>query len=158
MSFAPIPPSLRLFREVVLPRPRDLELACPACGSKIQLPEVNGNTIATPLTCEHCGHRFRPRFYCPDRKASAYHIFETEALYVDNLDGLYTFCPEHTYTTYDLVESAIGNRRTLARSQARWRELSNVLLFRLALTLAPLRVALETLRRITWQRLFPGPR
>ncbi len=104
------------------------------------------------------GHRFRPRFYCPDRQAPAYHIFETEALYVDNLNGLYTFCPEHTYTTYDLVESAIGNRRTLARFRARWRELSNVLLFRLALTLAPLRVALETLRRITWHRLFPGPR
>ena len=146
--------------KLVLPRQAnsDVGFPCPTCRNMIGLSRSNGNTIAVPLVCARCGFRLRPRFYCPDRKAPAYHIFETEALYVDNLDGLYTFCPEHTYTTYDLVESAIGNRRTLARFQARWRELSNVLLFRLALTLAPLRVALETLRRITWQRLFPGPR
>ncbi len=78
-------------------------VTCPFCGSKNGIPHPQGNTIDVPFVCVSCGRSFVPRFYCPDRQASQRHIFESRALYVDNLHGLYTFCPEHTYTTYDIV-------------------------------------------------------
>lgn len=81
-----------------------LLMSCPFCGSKNFVPYPNGNTIDVPLSCTTCGRSFAPRFYCPDRKASRRHAFESQALYVDNQNGLYTFCPEHSFTTYDLVE------------------------------------------------------
>jgi len=78
-------------------------VSCPFCGNQIDIPRPQGNTIDMPLVCTVCGRSFTPRFYCPDRKASQRHVFESRALYVDNLHGLYTFCPEHTFTTYDIV-------------------------------------------------------
>ncbi len=78
-------------------------VTCPFCGNKNDIPRPKGNTIDVPLVCMSCGRSFVPRFYCPDRDASRRHVFEGRTLYLDNLHGLYTFCPEHTYTTYDIV-------------------------------------------------------
>ncbi len=122
-------------------------LACPVCQKAVQVLRTNGNTIAMPLTCQHCGHSFRLRFYCPDHKAPKYHVFESDALYVDNMDGLYTFCPQHTYTTYDMADSPIPERNALAQLQSRLNDFWDPLLFRLALILESTR-----------QRLFGPPR
>ena len=121
-------------------------LACPICQKAVRVSRTDGNTIAMPLTCKHCGHSFRLRFYCPDHKAPKYHVFEAEALYVDNMDGLYTFCPQHTYTTYDLADSPIPERNVLAQLQSRLSEYWDARLFRLALMLESAR-----------QRLFGPP-
>ncbi|MBI4675321.1 MAG: hypothetical protein HY741_27065 [Chloroflexi bacterium] len=55
------------------------------------------------LTCQACGQRFLPRFYCPDAKVESRHAFVPSSILVDNAGAVYTFCPEHTFTTYALV-------------------------------------------------------
>ena len=117
------------------------------CRKAIEVSRNNGNTIAMPVMCGHCWHSFRLRFYCPDHNAPKYHVFEAEALYVDNMDGLYTFCPEHTYTTYDLADSPIRERNAFAKFLSRLGEEWDAFLFRLALMLESAR-----------QRLFPNHR
>lgn len=74
---------------------------CPNCHSAVILPR-NGNVVDT-LTCQVCGQRFLPRFYCPDAKSKARHAFIPSSILVDNQGAVYTFCPEHTFTTYALV-------------------------------------------------------
>ncbi len=74
---------------------------CPNCHSAVALPQ-NGNVVET-LTCQGCGQQFLPRFYCPDAKAASRHAFTPSSVLVDNEGAIYSFCPEHTFTTYALV-------------------------------------------------------
>jgi hypothetical protein len=78
------------------------QIACPNCRSTIVLP-VNGNAVDAPLLCRTCGQAFSPHFYCPDANSPARHFFAATKLYIDNAGGVYTFCPEHTFTTYALA-------------------------------------------------------
>jgi len=78
------------------------QLKCPHCHATIGL-SPNGNVLDTPLTCQACGQTFHPHFYCPDAQSASRHTFEATALYLDNLGQVYTFCPDHTFTTYALV-------------------------------------------------------
>ena len=108
------------------------QVACPKCRSTVML-SVNGNEIETPLVCQTCGQAFWPRFYCPEAKSPARHIFAAAQLYVDNAGVVYTFCPEHTFTTYTLAaDSQPRPKPTPFYSLARF---FDSLAFRLALTI-----------------------
>jgi hypothetical protein len=96
------------------------QIACPNCRSTISF-RINGNVIDTPLTCSVCGQSFAPHFYCPDARSSVRHIFAATTLRVDNLGAVYTFCPEHTFTTYALAaDSKPRPKQTPLRSLARF--------------------------------------
>jgi hypothetical protein len=127
-------------------RTTELFVNCPFCGSKNFIAYPDGNTIDVPLACTACGRNFTPKFYCPDRKANRRHVFESQRLFVDNLNGLYTFCPEHSYTTYDLVKWE-PDRMGLIRSWVMTVQDSlSVMLFRLALALEGIKQRLVTQR------------
>ena len=132
---------------LVVPRSWDnlqVNISCPVCRKTVPLFSPGGNTVALPLICEHCDHHFRPQFYCPDRKSPRYHVFEAENLYLDNLHSLYAFCPEHTYTSYDLVQDVPPVSRGFTQVRVRFMGFLRSRLFRLALLLESAR-----------QRLFP---
>ena len=78
------------------------QIACPKCRSTVVL-SVNGNAVDAPQVCQTCGHTFSPHFYCPDANSPARHVFVATQLYIDNAGKVYTFCPEHTFTTYALT-------------------------------------------------------
>jgi len=108
------------------------QIACPNCRSTIVL-SANGNAVDALLVCHTCGQAFSPHFYCPDASSPARHIFAATKLYIDNVGKVYTFCPEHTFTTYALTpESKPRPRRTPLYSLARFLD---SLAFRFALTL-----------------------
>lgn len=108
------------------------QIACPRCRSTVVL-SVNGNTVDAPLVCQTCGQAFSPHFYCPEANSPARHIFAAAKLYVDNAGKVYTFCPEHTFTTYALAaDSQPRPRRTPLYSLVRFLD---SLAFRLALTI-----------------------
>ncbi|CAG0944467.1 hypothetical protein ANRL1_01769 [Anaerolineae bacterium] len=112
------------------------QIACPNCRSTISF-RINGNVIDTPLTCSVCGHSFAPHFYCPDARSSSRHIFAASSLRVDNLGAVYTFCPEHTFTTYALAaDSKPRPKQTPLRSLARFLD---SLVYRLTLNIEALR-------------------
>jgi len=112
------------------------QIACPNCRSSIALP-VNGGAVDTPLVCQACGQAFSPHFYCPDARLPSRHIFAATALLVDSAGMLYTFCPEHTFTTYALAaDSQPRSKRTPLRSLARF---FDSLAFRVALAVEGLR-------------------
>jgi hypothetical protein len=93
--------------------------------------------IDTPPTCSVCGQSFAPHFYCPDARSSARHIFAASSLRVDNLGAVYTFCPEHTFTTYSLAaDSKPRLRLTPLRFLARFLD---SLVYRLTLNIEALR-------------------
>jgi hypothetical protein len=120
----------------------NVQIACPNCRSSISLP-VNGNAVGAPLVCRVCGQAFSPHFYCPDARSPSRHIFVATALLVDNAGAVYTFCPEHTFTTYTLAaDSRPRPKRTPLRSLARF---FDSLAFRIAL-------AVEGLRWLTFSR------
>ncbi len=113
------------------------QLACPHCRSTQRF-SFNGNVLDTPLICQACGQSFAPRFYCPDARASSRHVFEANALRIDNANSLYAFCPEHTFTTYALTaECKPRPKRTPLRAIAHF---FDSLVFRLALNLEALRL------------------
>ncbi len=108
------------------------QIACPHCRSTIVL-SVNGNSADVPLVCHACGQTFSPHFYCPEAHSPTRHVFAASRLYVDNLGGVYTFCPEHTFTTYALAaDSQPRPQRTPLHALARF---FDSLIFRLALTI-----------------------
>lgn len=108
------------------------QIACPNCRSTVVL-SVNGNRVDTPLVCQTCGQAFSPHFYCPDANSPARHIFAASKLYIDNAGQVYTFCPEHTFTTYILAaDSKPRQRRTPLYPLARFLD---SLAFRVALTI-----------------------
>jgi hypothetical protein len=113
------------------------QIACPNCRSTISF-LINGNMIDIPLTCSVCGQLFAPNFYCPDARSSSRHIFAAASLRVDNLGTVYTFCPEHTFTTYALAaDSKPRPKQTSLRSLARFLD---SLLYRLTLDVEALRL------------------
>ena len=117
-----------------------LKVYCPNCHSAVTLPQ-NGGVVET-LTCQICGERFLPRFYCPDANFSLRHVVVPTALYVDNEGAVYAFCPEHTYTTHALIEAekprpALQFLETLARYL-------DSLLFRLVIEIEGLRWRLSS--------------
>lgn len=77
-------------------------LACPNCRLVVAL-NPDQKVIKSPLTCVSCGRVFSPRFRCPDAHTASGHIFAAAEFYVDNLGGIYAFCPRHTFTTYALI-------------------------------------------------------
>jgi DNA-directed RNA polymerase subunit RPC12/RpoP len=108
------------------------QIACPNCRSTVVL-SVNGNAVITPLVCKTCGQAFLPHFYCPDANSTARHIFAASELYVDNAGKVYTFCPEHTFTSYLLAaDSRPRPRHTPLYRLARF---FNSLAFRALLTI-----------------------
>jgi ribosomal protein S27AE len=112
---------------------KNTQIACPKCRATVVL-AVNGNTLNTPLACQACGQTFLPHFYCPDVNSPARHIFAANVLYVDNFGAIYTFCPEHTFTTYALAADSKPRRRhTLLQSFIRYLD---SIAYRLALTVA----------------------
>lgn len=112
------------------------QIACPICRSTISF-RINGNVIDTPLTCTVCGQSFAPHFYCPDARSSSRHIFAATALHIDNVGAVYTFCPEHTFTTYSLAaDSKPRPKQTPLHSLARFLD---SMLFRLTLNIEALR-------------------
>jgi len=115
---------------------KNTQISCAKCRSTVDL-TVDGNTLDTPLVCKSCGQTFSPHFYCPDGNSPSRHIFEATVLYVDNLGSIYTFCPEHTFTTYALAaNSKPRSRRTPFHSFVRF---FDSIFFRLALTIEDLR-------------------
>ncbi|MBI3537472.1 MAG: hypothetical protein HY070_07955 [Chloroflexi bacterium] len=113
------------------------QIACPNCRSTNSI-SINGNILDTPLTCQVCGRTFAPHFYCPDARSSARHIFAASSLRVDNLGAVYTFCPEHTFTTYALAaDSKPRPKQTPLRSLARFLD---SLVYRLTLNIEALRL------------------
>jgi hypothetical protein len=124
----------------------ELVVICPFCGRKNLISHPDGNTVDVPLACAACGRSFTPKFYCPDRRASRRHVFESRALFVDNLNGLYTFCPDHSYTTYDLVEPEPDRAGLVQFWVATVQASLNVVLFRLALALEGVKQRLLTQR------------
>jgi len=123
---------------------RQVKVHCPHCGRPVPIWAFNGNTIDIPLICAACGQSFAPRYYCPDRKATNRHAFEVHNLYVDSLGEVYTFCPEHTFTTYDLVETEPDRSGRVRSWVAAVRASLSVMLFRLALVLEGARQRLPT--------------
>jgi len=84
--------------------------------------------------CDVCGCCFVPKFYCPEEGAAHGHIFESENLYIDNLAGIYAFCPEHTFTSYDIVTAAQRHGwLSMDWLVHYWRRFASGVLFRLAL-------------------------
>jgi hypothetical protein len=119
------------------------QIACPKCRSVVAL-VVNGNTLETPLLCQACGQTFLPHFYCPEVKSFSRHIFAASHLYVDNMGAIYTFCPDHTFTTYALTgDSKPRPKRSPFQSIARF---FDSLIFRLSLTIEGLRWRLVSRR------------
>ena len=119
------------------------QIACPNCRSTIVL-RVNGNAVDTPLVCQTCGQAFSPHFYCPDANSAARHIFAASKLFVDNAGQVYTFCPEHTFTSYSLaVDSKPRQRRAPLYPLSRFLD---SLAFRVALTIEGWRWRLESRR------------
>jgi hypothetical protein len=117
--------------------------ACPKCRSTVAV-AVNGNTLETPLACEACGQTFLPNFYCPEVNSSSRHIFAASHLYVDNMGAIYTFCPDHTFTTYALAaDSKPRPKRSAFRAIARF---FDSMVFRLSLTIEGLRWRLVSRR------------
>ncbi len=111
--------------------PQAIQLLCPNCQSVFS-PAQTGNILPTPLVCPSCSHRFSPRFYCPEANAPGHHIFTASALHIDNAGALYTFCPEHTFTTYALTpDSQPRPKRTPMQSLTRF---FDSLRYRLTLT------------------------
>ncbi|MBM2850554.1 MAG: hypothetical protein HW418_3496, partial [Anaerolineales bacterium] len=120
-----------------------IQLACPNCGSACS-PFPDGNVLNTPLVCPACGQAFSPRFYCPDAKSPGHHIFAATALYIDSAGALYTFCPEHTFTTYALTpDSQPRPQRTPLQSLIRF---FDSLIYRLTLTIESWRWRLASRR------------
>lgn len=118
-------------------------LTCPNCGSVFSLPS-RGHVLSTPLVCLTCGQTFSPRFYCPEANAPGHHTFTAAALYVDSAGALYTFCPEHTFTTYALtLESQPRPQRTPLQSLIRF---FDSLIYRLTLTIESWRWRLASRR------------
>jgi hypothetical protein len=115
------------------------QIACPNCRSTIPF-RGNGNVMDAPLTCPVCGQTFAPRFYCPDARSPARHIFTATTLHFDNTGALYAFCPQHTFTTYTLAadtsDGESRHRRTPLRSFVRFLD---SMVFRLTLSIAALR-------------------
>ena len=110
------------------------QIACPKCRSTVVI-SVNGNAVDTscPLVCQTCGQAFSPRFYCPDARSPARHIFAATKLYIDNAGKVYAFCPDHTFTTYALTaDSKPRPRRTPLYPLARFLD---TLAFRVALAI-----------------------
>ncbi len=119
------------------------KIACPQCRLTVAL-SVNGNTLETPLVCEACGQTFLPHFYCPEVNSSSRHIFAASHLYVDNMGGIYTFCPDHTFTTYALAaDSKPRPKRSPFQSIIRFLD---SIVFRLSLTIEGLRWRLASRR------------
>ena len=119
------------------------KIACPKCRCTVA-GAVNGNTLETPLACEACGQTFLPHFYCPEVNSSARHIFAASRLYVDNMGAIYTFCPDHTFTTYALAaDSKPRPQRSPFQSIARF---FDSMVFRLSLTIEGLRLRLASRR------------
>lgn len=113
---------------------------CPNCASVVILPR-NGNVVDT-LTCQVCSQRFLPRFYCPDAKSNARHAFIPSSILVDNEGAVYTFCPEHTFTTYALVaDEKSRSQPNLFTVLARYLD---SLVFRLAIEIEGLRWRLSS--------------
>ncbi len=122
---------------------KNTQIACPNCRSTVAL-AVNGNTSETPLVCGACGQAFFPHFYCPEVNSSLRHVFAANRLYVDNMGAIYTFCPDHTFTTYALAaDSKPRPKRSPLQSLARF---FDSILFRLALTIESLRLRLVSRR------------
>ncbi len=118
-------------------------LTCPNCGSVFSLPP-RGHVLTTPLVCLTCGQTFSPRFYCPEANAPGHHTFTAAALYVDSAGALYTFCPEHTFTTYALTPDSLPRRkRTPLQSVARF---FDSLIYRLTLAIESWRWRLASRR------------
>ncbi len=119
------------------------QIACPRCRSTVVL-AVNGNTLETPLLCQICGQTFFPHFYCPEVNSSVRHIFAASDLYIDNMGAIYTFCPDHTFTTYSLAaDSKPRLKRSPFHPIARF---FDSIAFRLALTIEGLRWRLNSRR------------
>jgi hypothetical protein len=110
------------------------KVICPNCHSIVTLP-LNGNVVDM-LVCSNCGQQFMPHFYCPDANFSSRHVVIPTALYVDNEGAAYTFCPEHTFTTYALVTD-IKLRPNLRESIAQYLD---SLAFRISLEIEDLRL------------------
>ena len=108
------------------------QIACPNCRSTLVL-SVNGNAVDTPLVCQTCGQTFSPHFYCPDANSPARHTFAATEFYIDNAGQVYTFCPEHTFTTYALA--ADSKPRPKRSSLYPLTRFFDSLAFRLALTI-----------------------
>lgn len=109
------------------------QIFCPNCHTVLLLPGANA-VMDTPLICPKCGQDVLPRFVCPDENSPARHEFAAHALYLDNDGAIYTFCPEHTFTTY-----ALSNERRPTPLQVAARSFLHFwdsLAFRLALTVA----------------------
>jgi len=87
-------------------------LACPNCRTTLDL-VVNGTMldVSRPLACRVCSQSFSLHFFCPDAKSASRHIFTATQLRVDNFGAIYTFCPEHTFTTYALVGDVKSQRQ-----------------------------------------------
>ncbi|MCI0698134.1 Trm112 family protein [candidate division KSB1 bacterium] len=122
---------------------KNTQIACPQCRSTVAL-AVNGNTLETPLICQACGQTFLPHFYCPEANSSSRHIFAASRLYVDNMGAIYTFCPDHTFTTYALAaDSKPRLKRTPFQAATRF---FDSIVFRLSLTIEGWRWRLVTRR------------
>lgn len=119
------------------------QITCPKCRSALAL-KATRHTLNTPLVCHVCGQTFSPHFYCPDANSDARHVFEATALYFDSVGAVYTFCPEHTFTTYSTVaENDLRSKRTPLRSLGRF---FDSLAFRLALAIEGLRLRVASRR------------
>jgi hypothetical protein len=119
------------------------QIACPQCRSIVAL-AVNGNTLETPLVCQACGETFLPHFYCPEANSSSRHIFAASRLYVDNMGAIYTFCPDHAFTTYALTaDSKPRHKRSPFQSIVRF---FDSIFFRLTLAIEGLRWRLVSRR------------
>jgi hypothetical protein len=100
--------------------------------------------LSTPATCPTCGQTFSPRFYCPDDKSPARHVFAPATLHVDNLGAVYAFCPEHTFTTYAMTaEYRPRMKRARLNGIARF---FDSLAFRLALAVESFRLRFASRR------------
>jgi len=108
-----------------------VQLLCPDCKTVFS-PLPNGNTLNMPLVCPACGQTVSPRFYCPEANTPGHHIFTATAIYVDSVGAPYTFCPEHTFTTYALTPDSLPRpQRTPFRTFLRF---FDSLIYRLTLT------------------------
>jgi len=122
---------------------KNSQIACPNCRSTFILP-MNDNAIASPLVCQECGRSFLPHFYCPDESSPTRHVFVASTLYVDNAGKVYTFCPDHTFTTYALTaDSRPRYRRSVFYPIGRFLD---SLAFRIGLTIEAWRWRLASRR------------
>jgi hypothetical protein len=115
------------------------QIACPKCRSTVAF-STNGNTLEIPLICQVCGQTFLPHFYCPQANSPSRHIFAANRLFLDNMGAIYTFCPDHTFTTYALAaDSKPRPKRSPVQSIARFLD---SIAFRLSLTVEDWRLRL----------------